>query len=166
MELIETGKIVSTHGVAGEVRAEAWADSLEALLAFDVFYFEDGQPLAVEGSRVHRGAVNIKLAGIDSIDEAMRLIGRVIYVDRASLHLPEGTYLVRDLLGMSAVDADTGEVYGRISQVQSTGANDVYHIETPDGRLLLVPAIPDVVISIELQKKLIKIRPLKGLFDV
>ncbi|HWQ51592.1 MAG TPA: ribosome maturation factor RimM [Terriglobales bacterium] len=166
MELIETGKIVSTHGVAGEVRAEAWADSLEALLDFDAFYLEGGQQFAVERSRVHRGAVNIKFAEIDSIDEAMRLIGRVIYVDRASLHLPEGTYLVRDLLGMSAVDADTGEVYGRISQVQSTGANDVYHIEAPDGRLLLVPAIPDVVVAIDLANKLLKIRPLKGLFDL
>ncbi len=166
MELIETGKIVSTHGIAGEVRAEAWADSLEALLAFDVFFLEGGQRLTVEHARVHRGAVNLKLAGINSIDEAMGMIGRVIYIDRASLNLPEGAYLVRDLLGMSVVDADTGEVYGRISLVQQTGANDVYHIETPDGRLLLAPAIPDVVISIDPKNRLIKIRPLKGLFDL
>ena len=166
MELIETGKIVSTHGVFGEIRTEAWSDSLETLLGYGTFYFESGEPLVVERSRVHRGAVNLKFAGIDSIDDAMRIIGRVIYIDRAALNLPEGSYLVRDLLGMSVVNADNGEVYGHISHVQATGANDVYHISAPEGKLLLVPAIPDVVISVDVKGKLMEIRPLKGLFDV
>ncbi len=166
MDLIETGKIVSTHGIAGELRMEAWADSLDAMLKYKTFYLEDKAPLKVERARVHRGAVNLKISGIDSIDEAMPLIGRVVYIDRASLKLPKGSYLVRDLMGVTVTDVDSGEVYGDIIQVQATGANDVYHVKAKDGRLLLVPAIPHVVINVDIEGKIMKIRPLEGLFDM
>ncbi|NLT57684.1 MAG: 16S rRNA processing protein RimM [Clostridiales bacterium] len=165
MKLIETGKIVTTHGVRGEVRAEVWGDGPEALLAVEAFYRADGSPLQVEYSRVHRGALNLKLAGYDDIDRAMALIGTVLYLDRESFELPEGTYFVRDLIGLLVLDRDTGETYGRIVQVQPTGANDVYHIEAEDGRLLLVPAIAQVVASVDLAAAEMRITPLKGLFD-
>ena len=99
MTLLETGKIVTTHGVRGEVRAEAWSDSLEDLLDYPVFYTKDGRILEVERSRVHRGAVNLKFKGYDDIDSAMALIGAMLYIDKDAVSLPEGTYFVRDLQG-------------------------------------------------------------------
>ena len=166
MNLLETGKIVTTHGVRGEVRAEAWSDSPEALLKFRVFYTESGRALEVEHSRIHRGAVNLKLRGFDDIDSAMALIGTVLYLDKDSVRLPEGTYFVRDLLGMRVVDANSGQHYGEIVEVQPTGANDVYHIKAPDGRILLAPAIPQVIHSVDVEAKVMSITPLEGLFDL
>ena len=166
MTLLETGKIVTTHGVRGEVRAEAWSDSLEDLLDYPVFYTKDGRVLEVERSRVHRGAVNLKFKGYDDIDSAMALIGAMLYIDKDAVSLPEGTYFVRDLLGMRVLDQKTGACYGEIVQVQPTGANDVYHIAAPDGKLLLVPAIPQVVQSVDVEQKTMTITPLEGLFDL
>ena len=60
----------------------------------------------------------------------------------------------------------SGEVYGKLSDVTETGANDVYHIKAPDGRLLLVPAIPEVIDSIDLEGGVMTITPLEGLFDI
>ncbi len=166
MTLLETGKIVTTHGVRGEVRAEAWSNALEDLLDYPVFYRADGSSLVVERSRVHRGAVNLKFKGYDDIDSAMTLIGTVLHIDKDAVSLPEGTYFIQDLLGMRVLDSDTGECYGVIVQVQPTGANDVYHIKTPDGRLLLAPAIPQVVREVDVASKTMKITPMEGLFDL
>lgn len=166
MNLIKTGKIVTTHGIRGEVRAEAWSDSLEDLLPHEVFYTEKGEPLWVESSRVHRGAVNLKLKGFDDIDAAMPLIGTVLCLDRDQLTLPPGTYFVQDLLGLSVVDSKDGRRYGEITEVQPTGANDVYHIKAEDGRVLLIPAIPQVIDSVDLETKTMRITPLEGLFDL
>ena len=165
MTLLETGKIVTTHGVRGEVRAEAWSNALEDLLDYPVFYRADGSSLVVERSRVHRGAVNLKFKGYDDIDSAMTLIGTVLHIDKDAVSLPEGTYFIQDLLGMRVLDSDTGECYGVIVQVQPTGANDVYHISQPGKRDKLIPAIRQVVVETDVDGGIMKIRPLKGLFD-
>ena len=66
---------------------------------------------------------------------------------------------------MQVVDADSGQVYGVLKDVLQTGANDVYEVEAPDGRSLLVPVIPQVVCNIDFEHERIEIRPLEGLFD-
>ena len=166
MKLLETGKIVTTHGIHGEVRAEAWSDSPELLLELDVLYKQDGTPLEIEQSRVHRGAVNLKLKGYNDIDSAMALIGTVLYLNKDDFELEEGSFFIRDLMGLTVVDADSGEAYGKIIQVQPTGANDVYHVMAADDRVLLVPAIPQVVQQVDLAAGEMRITPLKGLFDL
>lgn len=166
MKLIETGKVVTTHGVKGEIRLEAWSDSLESLLTYKKFYLTDGKALPVEYTRVHRGCVNVKFEGIDSIDDALPLIHQVLCIDASETALPEGTFYVKDLIGCSVSDADTGETYGEITDVQPTGSNDVYHVHGETGRLYMIPAIKDVIISVDVASKTMRIRPLEGLMDL
>ena len=81
---------------------------------------------------------------------------------RVSSHSVRSTLL----LGLTVEDADTGAVYGSLSDVTGTaGANDVYHITFPDGRVQLIPAIPQVVIQIDIDAGRMRIRPLEGLFE-
>ena len=77
----------------------------------------------------------------------------------------EDTFFVQDLLGMTVQDADSGKVYGKLKEVLQTGANDVYEIEAPSGKSLLVPVIPQVVLSHDFETNTVTIRPLEGLFD-
>ncbi|HHY52500.1 MAG TPA: 16S rRNA processing protein RimM [Clostridiales bacterium] len=163
---LECGKIVSTHGVRGEVKVQHWCDTPEFLLNFDTLYFEQGkQPVKVEGARVHKGMVLLKLAGIDTLDAAVTLRGRILYIDREDAPEEEGRYFIQDLLGMTVSDADSGVVYGKLTDVIATGANDVYEITTPEGKKLLAPAIPQVVVETDVAGGNLRIRPLKGLFD-
>ena len=88
----------------------------------------------------------------------------VIYIDRADVKLPEGRYFITDLLGCQVFDADSGEELGKITDVSETGANDVWHI-TRNGKEYLVPAIDEVIISVDTENEKIVIRPIKGIFS-
>ena len=76
-----------------------------------------------------------------------------------------GRYFIQDLLGVKAVDADSGRDYGAVTDVLKTGANDVYEITGDDGKAYLLPAIPMTVIEIRLEEGLMRIRPIEGIFD-
>lgn len=163
---LECGKIVATHGLRGEVKVLPWCDGPEALLPFGTLYLDGGKtPLSVEKSRTAKGTVLMKFRGYDSPEAAQPLRGRVLYLDREDDSLEEGQYYIQDLLGLSVVDADTGAVYGALSDVTETGANDVYHIAFPDGKTRLIPAIPQVIREIDIDGGRMAIRPLEGLFD-
>ena len=104
------------------------------------------------------------LKNVDTIEAAERLRNSVIYIDRKDVKLPEGRYFISDLLGCAVYDADSAELLGEITDISETGANDVWHI-TREGVEYLVPAIEDVIVSVEIEIGKIVIRPLKGIFD-
>lgn len=164
---LECGKIVTTHGVRGEVKVMPWCDSAEYLLDFSALYLDNGQKkLSVERARVHKGMLIIKLAGVDSPEEAVTLRGRLLYIDRKDATADEdGVFFVQDLLGIAVVDADSGRCWGTLTDVFPTGANDVYEITGSDGVKRLIPAISDVVLDTDLEVGVMRIRPLKGLFE-
>ena len=164
-QYLEVGKIVSTSGIRGEVRVQPWCDSPEFLLDFPELYFADGTPVRVEKARVQKNISVLKLAGVDTVEAANALRGRVLYLDRDAVELEERTYFVQDLEGLTVVDADdVSMVYGTLEEVSQTGANDVYHIQTGD-RVVLIPAIRDVIVETDLDAGIMRIRPLAGLFD-
>ena len=164
---LETGQITSTHGVRGEVRVQPWCDSPEFLTRFSTLYLDaDGtRTLMVQKARVHGNVAVLKIKGIDTIEQAQCYRGKTLYMERSDAVLPEGHYYVQDLIGCRVFDADTNVTYGCISDVSKTGANDVWHIQDESGKEFLIPSIPDVVISVDVEQEKVMIRPLKGIFD-
>ncbi|MBO4419245.1 MAG: 16S rRNA processing protein RimM [Oscillospiraceae bacterium] len=141
-KFLETGKIVSTHGVRGEVKVLPWADSPEFLTRFKTFYLvkhspsgEDGtvvkaapdevcaDALAVESCRVQNTVVLVKFRGIDTVEEAQKLRDRVISIARDDPHIPAGTVFQADLIGLP-VFADGAEI-GKIKEILTMPASDV-----------------------------------------
>ncbi len=164
-QYLECGKIVSTHGVRGELRVQPWCDSPEYICEFSTLYLQNGEKsLKVEQARVNKNVVLLKVAGIDTLDAAVTLRGRVLYINREDAPDDEGTF-IQDLIGLTVIDADSGKTWGKLTDVLSTGANDVYVLNCEDGVERLVPAIPDVIIETDVDGGTMKIRPLKGLFD-
>jgi 16S rRNA processing protein RimM len=162
---LECGKIVSTHGVRGELRVQPWCDSPEYLLDFKTLYLKNGDSaVTVESARVSKNIVLMKLAGVDTLDDAVSLRGRVLFMDRADAPDTGGEF-VQDLLGLDVLDADTGRLWGKLVDVLPTGANDVYVLRDDSGKERLVPVIPDVIVETDIDAGFIRIRPLKGLFD-
>ena len=107
----------------------------------------------------------MKIKGVDSVEDAEKLRNKVLYMNRDDVALEDGAYFIQDLLGLAVVDDDSGETLGQLDDVSETGANDVYHVKTPGGRVVLIPVIPDVVRDIDLEKGEIRIFKMKGLFD-
>lgn len=165
-EYLETGKIVSAHGIRGDVKVMPWCDSPAFLCGFRRLFLNGGKDeLSVEKARVQKNMVLIKLEGVDTADDAAALRGKILYLKRADAALPDDLCFVQDLLGAEALDADTGRSYGRVTDVLETGANDVYELTDDTGRVRLVPAIDDVLIESDLEAGILKIRPLRGLFE-
>lgn len=162
---IETGKIVTTHGVRGEVKINPWSDSPEFVAKLPALYLEDGSKLEPERMRSAGNVVLAKFKGYEDMDQANRLRGKVVYLDRKDVQLPEGQYFICDLLGLSVEDAESGVCYGTLTEVMSTGANDVYEVTDAQGRTHLMPAIPQVVEKTDLQAGVLLVRPIKGMFD-
>ena len=115
-------------------------------------------------AKPHGNVVLMSLAGVDSIEEAEKLRGKVIYIKRSVVKLPEGRYFISDILNCSVFDADTNEPVGVLADVTETGANDVWHIKNGE-KEYLVPAIADVIVEVDPKAEKIVIRPLKGIFD-
>lgn len=164
---LEAGQIVAPHGIAGEVRVQPWCDGAEFLCSFDILYFDHGKsPIVIENARPHKNIAILKLAGVNSRDDALGLRSKVLYLDREEIELPQGCYFVQDLIGLEVVDADLpNRRYGELIDVTQTGANDVYHIRDEAGKVTLIPAIPDVIVHTDIPAGQMRIRPLKGLFD-
>lgn len=163
---LETGKIVGTHGVKGMVRVQPWCDDGEFLTQFKAIYTDkDGEnKIKVISAKPHGNVVLMSLSGVNSIEDAEKLRGTVIYIKRSDVKLPEGRYFISDLLGCTVTDADSGKSLGILADVTETGANDVWHIKK-DSKEYLIPAIDEVIVSVEPEKELVVIRPLKGIFD-
>ena len=162
---LEAGQIVGTHGVRGEVRVQPWCDSPEQFATFKKLYWdkEGKQPVKLR-ARPHKNIALALLEGIDTVEAAQVLRGKMLYVDRKDIKLPKGHYLVQDLIGLTIVDADTGVTYGTLTDVSQTGANAVYHMQTERGEVL-IPAIPDVIIEVDTKGDILRLRPMKGLLD-
>ena len=165
-KLLEVGKIVSVFGIKGEVKVQPWCDTPQFICDFDTLYYKSGTPVVVERSRVQKNMVVMKIEGTDTVEDAQKLRNRVLYIDRDDVELDEGCYFVQDLIGLTVIESKDGKVYGKISDVSETGANDVYHIKDEDGREYLIPAIPDVIDSVDIEGGVMKITALDGLFDI
>lgn len=162
---LEVGQIVNTHGLKGEMRVDPWCDEPDFLCQFDELYLKNGEKLEITKSRVHKNVVILKAKGIDSIEQADAMRRTVLYIDREDIELGDEVFFVQDIIGCEVVDIDTGQSYGKVTDVLKTGANDVYQITDENGKDYLIPVIDDVVIRTDIDSGVIEIRQMKGLFD-
>ena len=164
-QFLEIGKIVGTHALKGELRVDPWCDSPQFLCKFKELYLSKGSKKLSVKSRPHKNIAIVKVQGIDTIEEADTLRGKILYMDRNDANLAEGEYFIQDLMGMEVLDVDNGTKYGTLTDVFKTGANDVYQVTDENKKDYLIPVIDDVVISVNLEENKVLIRPLKGIFD-
>lgn len=159
MDLIETGKIVNTHGLRGEVKIEPWADSPEDFCGFERLFI-DGAEHKVEKARVQKRFVIAKLGGIDSIEAAESVKNRVVYVDRADIELEEGGYLLTDLIGCTVRD-EGGAGLGRITDILTPPGGEV--LEIRGEREILVPLNGGFVVDVDTEAKVVTVRLIEGM---
>lgn len=167
LDYLEIGQIVGTHGIRGELRINPWCDKPEFMKKFKTLYYDKKgeKPVEVISCRPHGNIVLLKLDGVETVEKASSLRNKVIYIKREDANLPKDRFFVQELIGCKVIDADDNQVvYGTISEVSQTGANDVWHIENC-GKEYLIPAIPDVVIDTDVNNNIVSIRPLRGIFD-
>ena len=165
---LEIGRIVGTHGVRGEMRIDPWCDSPAFMKGFKTLYLDENgnNRLEVRTCRPHGNVALLSVSGIDTLEAAAAMRGKILYIRRSDARLADGQFFISELIGCDVLDADDPAVrYGTLSDVSKTGANDVWHVTADDGKEYLLPAIPPVVIDTDVAENRVLIRPLKGIFD-
>ncbi|MBO5274194.1 MAG: 16S rRNA processing protein RimM [Clostridia bacterium] len=163
-QYLEAGKVATAHGVRGDLRVESWCDSPKVLAELKCIYIgKEKTAYKVQKGSVHRGMALLHLEGIEDRDAALALKDKTVYADRSELPLAEGAYFVVDMMGADVVDADSGHVYGRITDLIEGAASLLYEVTGERGSALL-PAIPQFVVRTEPGKALY-VRVIEGLLD-
>ena len=157
---LEAGEITTTHGVRGEVRIRPWADSAEFLKGFSVFYI-DGKPFPVRSASVHRQALIAALEGVDSMEAAEALRGKVIMIDREEARLEPGAYFLQDIIGLPAVDEETGKELGTVEDIMELPGGDVLVIRGE--REILVPRVPEFIRRVDTENGAVTVYLIEGM---
>jgi len=158
-EFIEAGRIVNTHGVAGEVKIEVWLDSPAFMKKFKRLYL-DGRELKLLSAREHKGFLIAKIEGVDDINAAMPLKGRVVHIRREDARLPKGTFFLQDIIGAAVVDESGGRI-GTLTDVMESPAGNIYIVNGE--REHLIPAVPEFILSTDAEAGIVTVRLIEGM---
>jgi len=162
-QYLEVGKVTNTHGIMGEVKVQPWADSPEFLCQFDTLYVDAAHwPIKVERARVHKNMVIMKLEGVTDVPGALAMRNAILYIDRKDANLPEGSFFIADLLNLEARDAQSGQVLGKIADVLTLPASNVYVIQGGE-REILVPAVSQFIQETNIEGGYVLINMIEGL---
>jgi 16S rRNA processing protein RimM len=162
------GRVAGVHGLRGELKVDILTDDPDrfGLLERVFVGLEDEEPVSwpLEGYRLHKGRALLKLANCDDRPAADALRGYLIQVPlEEALPLEEGQYFEHQVIGLDVWTAD-GEYLGKVVEILYTGANEVYVIGGgPAGRELLIPAIEEVVLEVDLEGGRLVVKLLEGL---
>lgn len=152
------GRVLGAFGLNGELRVQSLTDNPKRFAPRSKLWLGD-QPVTVSASREAQGYVYIRLKGFPDRSAVEPFAQRIIQVPEADLpSLPDGEFYRFQLVGLEAFDAN-GASLGVVEEVLETGANDVYRLRTPDAKEVLVPALANVVISVDLEAKRIVLDP-------
>ncbi len=168
-EIVVLGRIAGTHGIRGELKFHSFSGEATTLQqATTVFLRVPGgapEPFPIASVRGNGKKILLALKGFDSIEQAQRLIGREVCVREDQLPaLDDGEYYWRDLLGLNVVTT-AGESLGILKDIFATGSNDVYVVRQGQ-REYMIPALEDVVVQIDLTRRVMTISPYEGLLDL
>jgi 16S rRNA processing protein RimM len=163
---LAVGKVRRPHGVHGEVVVEIYTDFPEHLNPNQSIYLgEKHMKLDISGQRLHNEGLLLSFVGITTPEQAGRFRNQVLSIPTSEAsELPKGEFYFHDLLNLEVVDK-AGILLGTLTEILETGANDVYVVTDASGRELLLPAIPDVILDVDLGARIIKVHLLPGLIE-
>ena len=167
-KMFQVGIITATHGVRGEVKVYPTTDDMRRFKRLKEVILDTGKEqitLEVEGAKFSKQLVILKFKGIDNINDVEKYRQKSLYVTRENaVRLRRDEYFIADLMGLRVRDEDGAEI-GVLREVMETGANDVYVIDLDDGRELLLPAIKECVLNVDVEAGFVQIHIMPGLLD-
>jgi 16S rRNA processing protein RimM len=157
---LAVGRLRRAHGIKGEMLMDVLTDFPERLRPGKIVYVGDArEPKRIAGVRGHNRELIVHLSGLDTPEATAPFRNVLVFVKAGDLpDLPEGEYYHHQLLGLAVVD-ESGRELGQLDQILETGANDVYLVKTPEGKELLLPAVEEVILEVDLERNQLRVRP-------
>ncbi|MBR2547745.1 MAG: 16S rRNA processing protein RimM [Eubacterium sp.] len=168
MKDVEIGMITGPLGIRGEVKIKSYAEDPSRFKKIrEIGLRADGKDAGdyiIEHARISGGMVVVKLAGVDDRNAAELLRNMEVFMDRDDLEpLEPGEHYVRDLIGMTVIDDETGEKIGTLGDVLTDRPQDIYVVAADDGTDFMVPAVPEFVRGIDDDERVIRLRLIEGI---
>ena len=167
-QLLQVGVITQTHGVHGEVKVFPTTDDPERFLDLEYVFLDTGKEkkkLTIQSVKFFKQFVILKFKGINNINDIERYKRCSLLVDRENaVELEEDEYFIADMIGMNIFTED-GEVFGTLKDVIETGANDVYIINSKKHGEVLIPAIKECILDVNVKEGRMLVRLMEGLID-
>lgn len=164
--MLKVGAITSTHGIRGEVKVFPTTDDVKRFKKGVKLILDTGKEqlnLEVEGVKFFKQFVILKFKGIDNINDIEKYKGKELFVTRENaVKLKKDEYFIADLMGLSVIDED-GKQIGILKDVMETGANDVYIVQLEDDKEVLIPAIKQCILEVNIKEGFIKVHMMEGL---
>ena len=164
-QFLQVGVISSTHGIRGEVKVFPTTDDPARFKKLKKVLLDTGKErleLEIQSVKFFKQFVIVKFRGIDNINDIEKYKGKSLMVPREdAVQLEEDEYYIADLIGME--EYTDGGRFGTLKDVMETGANEVYIIDSDEHGEVLVPAIHDCILDVDVEKQTMKIRLMDGL---
>ncbi len=164
--MLRVGIIASTHGIRGEVKVFPTTDNARRFGKMKSVVLDTGKEeleLEIEGVKYFKQFAILKFKGIDNINDIEKYKGKELYVMRQNAQkLGKDEYFIADLIGME-VSEDSGRKLGILKDVIETGANDVYVVEMEEKKELLIPAIRQCILEVDVEARVMTVHLLEGL---
>lgn len=168
-DFLQVGVITATHGIRGEVKVFPTTDDPERFLDLETVYLDTGREkklLTISSVKFFKQFVILKFKEFDNINDVEPFRKKSLLVTRdQAVPLEEDEYFIADLIGLKVI-TDEDKVLGELTDVLETGANDVYQVTDENGKEILLPAIKDCILSVDLEKGEMKVHILEGLLDL
>ena len=158
--------ISSTHGVRGEVKVFPTTDDVTRFRQLKKVYLDTGRemlPLEIQNVKFFKQFAILKFKGIDNINDIEKYRGKSLMIDREdAVDLDEDEYFIADMIGMKVCTED-GSEFGTLKDVMETGANDVYIIDSLEHGEVLIPAIRECILDVDMDEERMTIHLMEGL---
>ena len=166
---LKVGVVTSVHGIKGEVKVFPTTDDSRRFKKLKQVYLDTGKELLsleIEGVKFFKQMVILKFKGYENPDDVMKFRQKELWIDRKdAVRLSKDEYFIAELIDMEVCDEE-GKLIGTLKDVISTGANDVYAVETPEGKEVLFPAIKQCVLDVDTEARKMTVHVMEGLLDL
>lgn len=163
---LRVGIITKTHGIRGEVKVFPTTDDFHRFEYLKNVLIDTGKeyiPVEIENVKYFKQLIILKFKGIDNINDIEKYRGKDLLITRdQAIELEEGEYFIYDLLG-SEVFTEDGNKLGVLTEILTTAANDVYVVKTENNKEVLLPAIKECILDVDIESKKITVHLMDGL---
>ncbi len=168
-DYFRVGVIANTHGIRGEVKVYPTTDNVERFKELKQVILDTGREkkdLEIQNVKFFKNMAILKFKGIDNINDIEKYKGKDLLVTRENaVELEEDEFYLADVLDAKVI-TDEGQDFGVISDVLETGANDVFVVETKDGKEVLFPVTKECILDIDTEEMVVTVHVLPGLLDI
>ena len=158
-QLIEAGRVINTHGIAGEVKIEVWLDSPSFMKGFKRFFIDENE-YSVLSSRIQKKFLIVKLKDIADVNSAILLKNKTVYINRHDVKLPKGSFFLCDIIGSDVYD-EAGNQIGVLTEIIENPAQMIYVVNGE--REHLIPAVDEFILKTDVQNRIISVHLIDGM---